>query len=77
MEKLMSERDMRLASDVADTILHFRLDCGCFPTRKAMEMAIVEELQIRPFQNKDYGKIMVEDIIQMRGEWFDKECEPE
>lgn len=75
--KPMTERDTRVAIDIADTLTHFRRECGCFPTKELLKKAIDDEVKLRPFDNKAYAAMMVQDILIANEEWFDRECEPE
>ena len=72
MANLMSNKDQLIAKDIANTIIHFRRECGCFPTTELMRKAIHEETTIRPLDNKAYAEMMVQDIIIQNKEWFAK-----
>lgn len=75
--KTISERDVKIAIDIADTLTHYRRDCGCFPTINSIQKQIETELSVRPVNDKSYARMMVEDVMRQHDEWFDKECEPE
>lgn len=77
MKTLLSEKDAKIAIDIADTLTHFRRECGCFPTKELLKQAITEEVKLRPLDNKSYAAMMVQDILVANEEWFDKESEPE
>jgi len=77
MKTIISEKDTKIAIDIADTLIYFRRECGCFPTKKLLDNAIRDEVNTRPLDNKAYAAMMVQDILIANEEWFDKECEPE
>jgi hypothetical protein len=73
----LSNKDALVAIDIADTLTHYRRDCGCFPTIESLKLQITTELSTRSVDNKSYAMLMVEDVLRHNEEWFDKESVPE
>lgn len=75
--KSISNRDMRVGTDIAETLIHFRRELGCFPTIDSMKENIKAEVSVRHVDIKNNAAMWAEDIIRGHDEWFNKESEPD